>query len=148
MKLAEALLLRSDFQKKIAQLTSRLQPIMLVKSSQEPQEDPSKLLAQLRKTIIDLEEIIIRINKTNIHTKMPDDRTLMEGLAERDSLKTLVEQLRVLRQSAQVNIHSSYDLKNTIKLKDIQSELDQTGRKFRELDTEIQGLNWTIELME
>jgi len=80
MKLAEALLLRADLQKKITQLTSRLTPIMIVQEGKEPQEDPQKLLAQLRNAIKELESIIVQINKTNMLTMMPDGRSLMEAL--------------------------------------------------------------------
>ena len=66
MKLAEALLLRADLQKKIERLTNRLKPVMIVQAGKIPQEDPVKLMAQLRDSVKKLEAIIIKINKTNI----------------------------------------------------------------------------------
>lgn len=149
MKLAEALLLRSDLQKKIAQITQRIRPNMIVIEGKPPQESPVKMMEQLRKTIADLQAIVIRINKTNVSTNLNDGRTLMEGLAERDSLKSWLEQLRVIRQSAQLNDQSSYmNRRSVIEIKKIQAEIDQTGRAFRLLDTQIQGLNWTTELRD
>lgn len=148
MKLAEALLLRADLQKKVDQLTNRLKPVMIVQAGKIPQEDPIKLMAQLRNSIKKLEEIIIKINKTNIVTALPDGRPIMEGLAQRDSLKTLIAQLRILRQSAQIPSYNANSMQNTIQLKDLQVELDQTGRAFREIDTQIQEINWTTELKD
>ena len=148
MKLAEALLLRADLQKKVDQLTNRLKPVMIVQAGKIPQEDPVKLMAQLRNSIKKLEEIIVKINKTNILTALPDGRPIMEGLAQRDSLKTLIAQLRILRLSAQIPSYNANSMQNTIKVKDLQVELDQTGRAFREIDTQIQEINWTTELKD
>ncbi len=148
MKLAEALLLRADLQKKVDQLTNRLKPVMIVQAGKIPQEDPVKLMAQLRNSIKKLEEIIVKINKTNILTALPDGRPIMEGLAQRDSLKTLIAQLRILRLSAQIPSYNANSMQNTIQVKDLQVELDQTGRAFREIDTQIQEINWTTELKD
>lgn len=147
MKLAEALLLRADLNKKVVQLTARITPQMTVRTGKTTQEDPVKLLAQLRNAISELEAVIVKINKTNVFTYLSDGRTLMEALARRDALKTQAEKLRVIRQAATVSSHS-YDIKASIKISSLQSEIDQTGRAFRELDTEIQGLNWTTDLKE
>ena len=73
---------------------------------------------------------------------------VLEGLAQRDSLKTLIAQLRILRQSAQIPSYNSNSMQNTISVKDLQIELDQTGRAFREIDTQIQEINWTTELKD
>lgn len=146
MKLAEALLLRSDLQKKITQIATRIRPYMIVRNGVEPQEDPKKLLAQLRNANQELEHIIVRINKTNMETYLQDGRSLMEGLAERDALKNIISQLRQIRQAAQISSQSYNDLRATIKISDLQSEIDQMGRAFREIDTQIQGINWTTEL--
>jgi len=149
MKLAEALLLRADLQKKITRLTSRITPNMVVHAGKSPQEDPAKLMAQLRKAITDLQKLIVKINITNVITKDEAGKTLMENLAVRDAYKTQLEQLRLIRQSAQIHNQSSYNNPvNTIKVTVLQSEIDQTGRAFREIDTKIQGLNWLTDLRE
>jgi len=150
MKLAEALLLRADLQKKISRLTSRITPNMVVLAGKSPQEDPAKLMAQLRKTITDLQKLIVKINITNVITTDEGGKTLMENLAVRDAYKTQLEQLRLIRQSAQIHGQSSSynNPVNTIKVSVLQSEIDQTGRAFREIDTKIQGLNWLTDLRD
>jgi len=148
MKLAEALLLRADLLKKIEHLQNRIRPVLIVSDNKQPQEDPDKLLSQLRKAIQDLEALVVRINKTNNTTKVSGEGYLMEALAKRDSLKMLSEKLRTIRYSAQINNSGETNLKTTIDIKKLQAEMDQTGRAFREIDSKIQETNWLTVLTD
>ena len=148
MKLAEGLLLRADIMKKIEHLQNRIRPVLIVSDDRLPQEDPDKLLAQLRKAIKDLESLVIRINKTNNETNVEGEGLLMEALAKRDSLKMLSEKLRNIRYAAQINNSGDNNLKTTINIKKLQTEMDQTGRAFREIDSKIQEINWLTELKD
>lgn len=148
MKLAEALLPRADLLKKIEHLQNRIRPVLIVSDNKQPQEDPDKLLSQLRKAIQDLEVLVVRINKTNNATKVPGEGYLMEALAKRDSLKMLSEKLRTIRYSAQINNSGETNLKTTIDIKKLQAEMDQTGRAFREIDSKIQETNWLTVLTD
>lgn len=148
MKLAEGLLLRADLMKKIEHLQHRIRPVLIVSDDKKPQEDPDKIVAQLRKTIQDLESLVIRINKTNNETSIDGKGTLMEALAKRDALKMLSERLRNIRYAAQVDNSGDANLKTTIDIKKLQSEIDQTGRAFREIDSKIQEKNWLTELKD
>jgi hypothetical protein len=47
MKLAEALILRADLQKRIEQLKQRILNNVMVQEGDEPAEDPSQLLREL-----------------------------------------------------------------------------------------------------
>lgn len=148
MKLAEGLLLRADMLKKIEHLQHRIRPVLIVSDDKKPQEDPDKILAQLRKAIQDLESLVIRINKTNNEISIDGEGTLMEALAKRDSLKMLSERLRNIRYAAQVDNSGDANLKTTIDIKKLQIEIDQTGRAFREIDSKIQEKNWLTELKD
>lgn len=149
MKLAEALLWRSDLLKKVEHLQDRIRPVLIITEGKTPQEDPAELIAKLRDTILKFEEIVVRINKTNNNTQIEGEGTLMVALARRDALKMLSEKLRNIRQSAQLNNQSSNnDLKATVDVKKLQVEIDQTGRAFREVDSKIQEVNWLTELLE
>ena len=148
MKLAEALLLRADLMKKIDHLQNRITPVLIVSDDRLPQEDPNKLMAQLRKAIQDLESLVVRINKTNNETSVEGEGLLMEALAKRDSLKMLSEKLRNIRYAAQINNSGDKNLKTTIDIKNLQIEMDQAGRAFREIDSKIQGVNWLTELKD
>lgn len=146
MKLAEGLLLRADLMKKIEHLQNRIRPVLIVSDNKQPQEDPEKLLAQLRNAIKELETLVIRINKTNNETHIEGQGSLMEALAKRDSLKMLSEKLRNVRHAAQIDNSGEANLKTTVDIKKLQIEMDQTGRAFRELDSKVQELNWLTEL--
>ncbi len=148
MKLAEGLLLRADLMKKIEHLQNRIMPVLIVSDDRVPQEDPDKLLAQLRKTIQDLEILIIRINKTNNVTIVEGEGLLMEALAKRDSLKLVSEKLRNIRRSAQIFNTGDSNLKTTINIEKLQIEIDQAGRAFREIDSKVQEINWLTFLVD
>ena len=148
MKLAEALLLRSDLMKKIEHIQNRIRPVLIVSDDKKPQEDPTKLIAELRTAIQDLEILVIRINKTNNETNINGEGSLMEALVKRDSLKMLSEKLRNIRYAAQIDNSGDANLKTTIDIKKLQTEMDQTGRAFREIDSKIQELNWLTELKD
>ena len=148
MKLAEGLLLRSDLKKKIEHLQNRIRPNLIVSDGKQPQEDTVKLMAQLRKAILDFEAIVVRINKTNNQTIIEGEGPLMEALAKRDALKLLAEKLRIIRQAAQITNTGYNNLRTTVDIKKLQIEIDQTGRAFREVDSKIQGINWLTDLAE
>ena len=148
MKLAEALLLRSDLMKKIEHIQNRIRPVLIVSEDKKPQEDPTKLIAELRTAIQDLEILVIRINKTNNEININGEGSLMEALVKRDSLKMLSEKLRNIRYAAQIDNSGDANLKTTIDIKKLQTEMDQTGRAFREIDSKIQELNWLTELKD
>lgn len=148
MKLAEALLLRSDLMKKVETLLSRIKPVLIVAEGYLPQEDPKVLLAQLRKVIQDIESLVVRINRTNNSTHIEGEGTLMEALAKRDSLKMLSENLRRVREQARIYNTGDNRLEAMVNIKDLQIEMDQTGRAFREIDSKIQEMNWLTELKE
>ena len=148
MKLAEGLLLRADILMKIEHLQNRIRPVLIVSDDKVPQEDPEELLAQMRKAIRDLESLIVRINKTNNETPVEGEGSLMEALAKRDSLKMLSEKLRNIRFAAQVDNSSITKLTATLDIRNLQIEMDQTGKSFREIDSKIQEINWLTQLKE
>ena len=65
MKLAEALILRADCQKRIQQLETRLVNNAMVQDGETPAEDPSQLRLELEDVSEQLLLLIKRINKTN-----------------------------------------------------------------------------------
>jgi len=65
MKIAEALVLRADCQKRISQLKKRLEKCAKVQEGEESPEDSKVLLEDLKKAIADLTVLVKKINKTN-----------------------------------------------------------------------------------
>lgn len=68
MKLAEALIERSDLQKRLSLLEGRLKRSSRVQEGDEPPESPRYLLTELDVLSKSLEDLIRRINRTNVLT--------------------------------------------------------------------------------
>lgn len=151
MKLAEALIIRADLQKKIEQLRTRIESNARVQEGDTPNEKPEELLKELDLSIEKLTDIIIRINKTNSIVKFNDNLTIADALAKRDGIWLKRSTLSRIVDSATIR-HDRYSntevrFVSMIDIKRIQNEVDILSKEFRELDTKIQGLNWNVDLI-
>ena len=151
MKIAEALILRADIPKRIAQLKVRLNNNAKVQETEEPTEDPEFLLAELVNLISQLNDLIVKINRTNTLSKI-DGISLVELIAKKD---TLSQKAGILREfieiaSQKVNLYSTTEIKvfSTVNVSELQKKLDKLSKEIRETDTKLQQANWTIDLVE
>ena len=151
MKLAEALILRADLQKRIDQLRVRLNNNAKVQENDEPSEKPEDLLNELDSNINQLKVLIKQINKTNCVT-ISNGQTLADLIAERDTLTLKSNIVRGFLNIAgqKVNLYSTTEIKimSTVDVPALQKELDLLSKKIRETDTELQQANWLTELIE
>ena len=151
MKLAEALILRADLQKRIDQLRVRLNNNAKVQENDEPSEKPEELLNELDSNINQLKILIKQINKTNCVT-VSNGQTLADLIAERGTLTLKSNILRGFLNIAgqKVNLYSTTEIKimSTVDVPALQKELDLLSKKIRETDTELQQANWLTELIE
>ena len=151
MKLAEALILRADLQKRIDQLRVRLNNNAKVQENDEPSEKPEDLLNELDSNINQLKVLIKQINKTNCVT-ISNGQTLADLIADRDTLTLKSNILRGFLNIAgqKVNLYSTTEIKimSTVDVPALQKELDLLSKKIRETDTELQQANWLTELIE
>lgn len=150
MKLAEALSIRKDLQTRISQLSSRLVNNVRVQEGDEPAEDPKELLKELDSCLKQLEEYIYRINLTNMRT-MSGEKTLTQLMAERDVLTKRVEVMQnVFNQaSSSSERYSRSEIKfvTTIDIKALRKQIDKLSSQLRQLDIEIQAINFATELI-
>jgi hypothetical protein len=152
MKLAEALILRADSQKRFEQLKARLLRSAKVQEGEDPAENPAELLVELENVSNQLVDLIKRINKTNSNTLFANDQTIADVLAERDVL--------VLKRSAYGDLASNAALRqdrftrsevkyiSTINVAETQKRADELAKNYRELDARIQEVNWKAELVD
>jgi porphobilinogen deaminase len=151
MRLAEALILRADCQKRFEQLKARIVRSALVQEGDEPPENPQGLLAEAERVSDELADLIKRINKTNSSTVFEADRTLSDALAERDVLGLKRAVYNELASAASVMqsryTKSEVKFKSTVNVPDVQKRVDELSKAYRELDARIQELNWQTELM-
>ncbi len=150
MKLAEALILRKEMQEKAVYLEERIRNNIHGQEGEDPLEDPVKLISELKELQKNLTALIQRINKTNSETKFSDNMTIADAIAERDGLNKLSLALRDFARTAsgsQVR-YSLSEIKQIcyIDISKLQKEIDEIGKRSRELDTAIQGLNWNVDL--
>lgn len=87
MKLAEALIQRADGLKRIRELKSRLATSVKVQEGDQPFEDPYTLIAELEELMTRFQELVKRINRTNVQVEFETGKTLADALAERDVLQ-------------------------------------------------------------
>jgi methyl-accepting chemotaxis protein len=99
MKIAEALALRADLQKRLEQLKQRLVRNARVQEGDSPEEDPVELQDQIEKSAQELVLLIQRINRTNAQSQFGAG-TLSDALAERDVLKIRYNAYRELANAA------------------------------------------------
>ncbi len=150
MKLATALSERADLQRRLTQLQTRLNNNAKVQEGEKPAEDPADLLRELEGVITRLEELVTRINLTNSQT-FADGVSMTALLAKRDCLS---KKLAVLRDfldnaSARVDRYSQKEIRilSTVDVAKLQKQVDDLSKELRLIDEQIQGLNWTTDLL-
>ena len=151
-KLAEALILRADTQKRFEQLKARLLRNAKVQEGERPSENPQELLVELERVADHLTALIQQINRTNSQTELGNSRSLSDGLAERDVLKMKHSTYSALAQSAaEMKFRygrSEVKILSAVDVAEVQKQADAYARQYRELDAQIQGLNWQTDLAE
>lgn len=150
MKLAEALLLRGEYQTKGENLQSRILQNLRIQEGDKPSEDPHSLLTEAFELNEQLNELIKAINERNNLALLPDGRSLAQALVDRESI---VKKRRLLVSITEAGSNQEYRYSRseikfqlTLSLGDIHKQIDQLSRQFRELDTIIQGLNWSVDV--
>lgn len=151
MKLAEALIARADYQKRIQQLKRRISVNIKTQEGEQPAEDPNAMLSELDEIMKELTYLIKRINKSNCTIPYDENRTLADALTERDQMwdKRLLLAKVAEEASVRNDRYSRTEIKvvSTVDVAAIQKQVDQLSKEFREMDTKIQGLNWTTDLL-
>lgn len=149
MMLAEALLERSDLQKRLALLESRLCRNARVQEGEAPAEDPKALLLELEQVTCRLEELIRAINLTNAAVT-DNGESLTALLSRRDMLSRKVGIMQNFLSEASATAsratRSEIAIRSTVPVAELRKDTDKLSSELRALDTRIQALNWTTEL--
>ena len=150
MKLAEALLLRADLQKKAASLRERIVANALVQEGETPHEPPEDLMREAFGVLGELEDLISRINKTNLSAKLADGRSLTDAIARRDTLAQkhalLVAAIAGCRKEPERYGLREIKWKATLDVVKLQKQADDLAKNIRELNGALQQANWNVEL--
>lgn len=150
MKLAEALVLRADYQKRLAQLRTRLSQSSKVQEGEEPPEDPQVLMKEYQQLSSDLADLVCQINTVNSTEELESGMTMAEALAKREDLMRQQSMLRnVIDEAGGVQLrYSNSEIKTmpTVDVKQLQKQVDDLAKQHRELDMQIQERNWHLTI--
>ncbi|CAM4113645.1 DIP1984 family protein [Psychrobacter arenosus] len=152
MKLAEALLIRSDMQKKLAQLKARIKNNVKVQEGDTPSEDPNELLLQASQIITELNSLIEQIHRTNAIAKTDKGQSMLTLLVDRDTLemrhKLLLEAIEAAH--GEVDRYSPREIRWNVmvSISGLQKQADDIAMKLRQINLVIQSNNWQIELVD
>lgn len=149
MKLATALSERSDIQKRISEISIRLNNNARVQEGDVPSEKPTELMKELDRLIERLEELMTRINLTNSTTRSKG-KTITELLAHRDCLKKKREVMQAFLSKASDRTgrmtRMEIRILSTVPVSEIQKTVDKLSKDLRIADETIEELNWTTDL--
>lgn len=150
MKLAEALQIRADLQKRLHQLATRLDNNATVQEGSLPAENPEDLMDELDSTTGQLQDIMQRINLTNSEVRDADGQSLTELIARRDCLQKKTSMLRDFMDEASSltsrRTLSEIRIISTVDVGDLRKKIDRLAKELRETDLKIQQMNWTVDL--
>ncbi|WP_322904120.1 DIP1984 family protein [Paenibacillus campi] len=152
MRLAEALILRADVQKRYNQVKARLNASAKVQEGEQPPEQPEALLHELEQLLKEQGMLVRRINRTNAETVFDEQRTIADALADRDLLAQHRNALTELIQAASVRqdrfTRTEIRYMSTVDIAALQRQADQLARDYRALDIRLQEMNWSTDLVE
>jgi len=152
MKLAEALLLRSDLQKKLLSLQQRIHKNVLVQDGDTPSEDPEQLIDEAVLVHKQLFQLIQKIHQTNAQAQTNNGKALLDILNQRDQLTA---EHRIIQQAIDntqkdTDRYSVREIKwiKAVSVSKLQKQADEISQSLRLINLEIQASNWQIDLKE
>ena len=151
MKLAEALAERGDCQRRIEELRKRITRVARVQEGERAAENTDDLLTETERIFARLTELVSAINKTNAQTSFDKSRSISDAITERDLAAKQRDFLTAVAEAAgtRQDRYSKSEVKfvATVSIAQLQKQADMLSKRFRELDTRLQELNWSTELV-
>jgi hypothetical protein len=118
----------------------------------QPPKDPQELFAELDGLLEQLTSLIPRINRTNLDVMLPDHTSLTVALARREMLKLRISVLTSVAEATtkEIDRYSRSEIRSvpTVNVAALRRQIDDLARQHRELDTAIQSVNWTTDLLD
>lgn len=122
-----------------------------VQEGEQPAEDTAELLKEAERLFERLRLLVSAINRTNAATEFDEGQTISDAIAERDITGKKRDFLSSIADAASTrqDRYSKSEVKfvPTLSISQLQKEIDLLSKRFRELDTRLQELNWNTELV-
>ena len=145
MKLAEALLLKSDLRNRVEQLQVRLTKNAQVQEGEIPGENPGELLAELDSLLAEYKNLTVRIYETNQST-VTGAGTLSDLLVQKERLAGNLSQysLMAIQSGYGKKLFGNGKLSSSMNL---HSTWEKMTEQLHQLEMTIQKLNWQTDLL-
>ena len=96
-------------------------------------------------------ELVSAINCSNSKTPFEEKRTISDAIAERDVIGKRRDFMANVAEAASTrqDRYSKSEVRfvATVSIAKLQAEVDQPAKRYRELDTRLQEMNWQTELI-
>ena len=152
MKIAEALIKRAAIKSDLEELKNRMIQNVKIQDGDMAQEDVYAIMDEYIWTSDYLTELIYKINRTNQQTTDDEGISLADMITQRDTYKNIVKVYKSIYDEAMIrpSRYSRNEIKfiSTVDVEKIQNSINEYSAKYRALDTKIQGINWTKDLIE
>lgn len=149
MKLAEALSIRADLQRRINQLRTRLKDSSKVQEGDLPAEQLTDLFQELDACLVQWEDMVFRINQTNIKT-LYEGKSITCMIARKDRLAQRVAiNQELLKHVMETERYGRNEIRyvRQVDVTALRKETDCFAKELRELDLKLQELNWAVDLL-
>jgi hypothetical protein len=151
LKLAEALIERKELQQLNAQLVRRINNNVKVQEGDEPVEKPAPLISEYEHNMERHLRLVKQINATNARTAFDDGSSMADAIAHRNYLAARIRSYREFYNSATI-AQDRYGRKEVkfvrcVDAGELQTIIDRLSKEYRALDTKLQALNWTVDLI-
>lgn len=149
MKLAEALSIRADLQRRINQLRTRLKDSSKVQEGDLPAEQLTDLFQELDACLVQWEDMVFRINQTNIKT-LYEGKSITRMIARKDRLAQRVAiNQELLKHVMETERYGRNEIKyvRQVDVTALRKETDCFAKELRELDLKLQEFNWAVDLL-
>lgn len=152
INLGEALSLLKKEKSKLARLISLRKENIYVEEDKKSDFDVKKLSEEIDKKIDDIRKLKIRIQKTNLNTKISgEDLNLAEAIIKVNDIRSKISKLEDLFERKKSSWYSEKEQKTLIAQineSEIEDKIEYLEIQKAQLDNKIQMTNWNTELEE
>jgi hypothetical protein len=121
-----------------------------VQEGEQPAEDSAELLNEAERLFARVFDLVSAINRTNAKTAFDEKRSISDAIAKRDVIGKKRDFLSSIADAASTrqDRYSKSEVKfvPTLSIAQLQKQVDQLSKEFRDIDTRLQELNWQTEL--